>query len=199
MRKRRQRSLDEADLEVWKQVTRTLRPMRPDVVPTTVPDPEALPKKPLPPVPEPRQPFRLGTQAKPQTATHDLVPPLSDRLAAQPLRMDARTFGKMKRGKISPDSRIDLHGMTLAQAHPALIRFILNAQSHGHRMVIVITGKGRDRRDDGPIPAPRGLLRHNVPLWLSRPPLAACVLQVTDAHHRHGGSGALYVYLRKGR
>jgi DNA-nicking Smr family endonuclease len=45
--------------------------------------------------------------------------------------MDAKTHGKMTRGKLQPEARIDLHGMTLAEAHPELIRFILNAHAAG--------------------------------------------------------------------
>jgi len=64
--------------------------------------------------------------------------------------------------------------------------------------VLVITGKGRDDDGPGPIPRRRGVLRHQVPQWLSRPPLGPAVLQVTPAHRKHGGEGALYVYLRRG-
>jgi DNA-nicking Smr family endonuclease len=111
--------------------------------------------------------------------------------------MDAKTHGKMTRGKLQPEARIDLHGMTLSEAHPELIRFILGAQAAGLRLVLVITGKGKRRDDDGPIPQRTGALRHQVPGWLRLPPLGAAVLQVTEAHQRHGGSGAYYVYLRR--
>ena len=57
--------------------------------------------------------------------------------------MDAGTFGRMRKGKLSPEGRIDLHGMTLAEAHPALISFILGSRAKGRRFVLVITGKGR--------------------------------------------------------
>jgi DNA-nicking Smr family endonuclease len=114
--------------------------------------------------------------------------------------MDSRTFTRMKRGKVKPQRKLDLHGMTLAQAHPALIRFIHAAHVDGLRLVIVVTGKGRERAADlDPIPQPRGLLRHHVPGWLHAPPLRQLVLQVTDAHVRHGGSGAYYVYLSRPR
>lgn len=115
------------------------------------------------------------------------------------INMDAGAFAKLKRGKISPERRIDLHGMTLSQAHPALIRFILDAQSDGKRLVLVITGKG-DRKDPkGPFEVQRGVLRRQVPMWLSAPPLNGVVLQTAPSHQRHGGDGALYVYLRRRR
>jgi DNA-nicking Smr family endonuclease len=110
--------------------------------------------------------------------------------------MDAGTFGRMRKGKLSPEGRIDLHGMTLAEAHPALISFILGSRAKGRRFVLVITGKGRVTDDMAPMPARAGRLRHDVPRWLTLPPLAGAVLQVTPAHRRHGGEGALYVYLR---
>ncbi len=120
-------------------------------------------------------------------------------MARAPLRMDAKAFTRMSRGKLSPEARIDLHGLTLAEAHPELIRFILNAQSQGLRLVLVITGKGKRFEDDGPIPQRVGVLKHNVPQWLRMPPLGPAILQVAEAHLKHGGSGAYYVYLRRTR
>jgi DNA-nicking Smr family endonuclease len=113
--------------------------------------------------------------------------------------MDRKAFGQMKRGKLRPEAKIDLHGMTLDRAHPALTRFILSAQAQGKRLVLVVTGKGKERDDGGPIPVRFGVLRHQVPQWLSMPPLSSAILQITESHVRHGGGGAYYVYLRKVR
>jgi DNA-nicking Smr family endonuclease len=122
---------------------------------------------------------------------------LPQSLTEAPLRMDAGTHARMQRGKLAPESRIDLHGLTLAEAHPDLVHFILNAHAAGLRLVLVITGKGKLRDDHGPIPQRMGALRHQVPQWLRLPPLGPVVLQVTEAHLKHGGSGAYYVYLRR--
>jgi DNA-nicking Smr family endonuclease len=113
--------------------------------------------------------------------------------------MDAKAFGRLTRGKLAPQARIDLHGMTLAEAQPRLTGFVLGAQAQGLRLVLVITGKGRRVADDGPIPHRHGVLRHQVPIWLAQGPLAPAVLQVAEAHQRHGGGGAFYVYLRRPR
>ena len=142
--------------------------------------------------------FRLGEKAR-VTRAHDLSPGLTESLHAAPLQMDAKAFGRMTRGKLAPEARIDLHGLTLAEAHPDLIRFILNAQGNQMRLVLVITGKGKRGADHGPIPQRMGALRHQVPQWLRLPPLGQAVLQVAEAHLKHGGSGAYYVYLRRGR
>ena len=194
----RRRTLRPEEQELWQTVARTAKAMhrRPTEPPQVqVSDlPAAL-------VPTPAaarlQPFRLGERHK-ALPGHDLVPPLADRLAAAPLRMDAKAFGRMSRGRIAPEARIDLHGMTLAEAHPELIRFVLNAQGAGMRLILVITGKGKPGSEDGPIPRRPGVLRQQVPQWLRQVPLGPAVLQVAEAHQRHGGSGAFYVYLRRG-
>ena len=87
--------------------------------------------------------------------------------------------------------------MTLAEAHPALIRFLFAQQADARRLVLVITGKGRPDGGDGPMPQRIGALRHQVPHWLAQPPLGQVVQQVLQAHPRHGGTGAFYVYLRR--
>lgn len=115
------------------------------------------------------------------------------------IAMDAKAFTRMSKGKLAPDARIDLHGMTVSEAHPELIRFVLNAHSEGARLVLVITGKGKPGPDFGPIPQRYGVLKHQVPNWLRSPPLGGLILQVSEAHLKHGGAGALYVYLRRTR
>lgn len=131
--------------------------------------------------------------AKPQK------PAMSVILDKPTLQMDRKAFVRMKRGKLVPEGRIDLHGLTLDRAHPVLTRFILTGQASGKRLVLVITGKGKPGPDDGPIPVRHGVLKHQVPQWLAMPPLAQAVLQIAPAHISHGGGGAFYVYLRKNR
>jgi DNA-nicking Smr family endonuclease len=113
--------------------------------------------------------------------------------------MDKKAFTRLKRGKLKPEGKLDLHGMTLERAHPALNRFILTAQAQGKRLVLVVTGKGKRRDDGGPIPTRTGVLRHQVLHWLDTPPLSQVVMQVSQAHISHGGGGAYYVYLRRRR
>lgn len=139
------------------------------------------------PVPPKLPAFRLGEKPLPKAA----------RPAESPLRMDAKTHARMTRGKLAPEARIDLHGMTLAEAHGELIHFILGAQEQGQRLVLVITGKGKPGREDDHLHRQGGVLRQQVPHWLRLPPLGLAVQQVAEAHLRHGGSGACYVYLRR--
>lgn len=167
--------------------------------PVAPPDPPPAPEPPRPTVPAPQVPrdFRIGKAAIPtRPATVSLMSP-AERLHTQPVRMDSKTHRKLSRGKLAPEARIDLHGMTLAVAKTALTAFILRASASGQRLVLVITGKGKGKGDHGPLPTRSGALRHEVPHWLDMPPLAELVLQVVPAHVRHGGGGAYYVYLRR--
>ncbi|MBL8562581.1 MAG: Smr/MutS family protein [Gemmobacter sp.] len=196
----RRRTLRPDEAELWANVARSLRPMH-AAQPLPKPEPEApsvfhRPEvTPAPPEPKLNR-FRVGERLK-APEQHDILPPLPERLAQAPVLMDAKNHARMIRGKLSPEARIDLHGMTVAEAHPELIRFVLNSWSRGLRLVLVITGKGKQGPDHGPIPIRYGVLKHQVPHWLRLPPLGPCVLQVTEAHLKHGGAGAYYVYLRR--
>lgn len=193
------RKLAPEEIDLWRRVadrTERLdlgRGFDPDVTVPTPPKPAASKHRTrvqgsvFPPKPAPR------------ATSKDLVPSVPDRMKSAPVNMDRKAYGRMKRGKLSPEGRIDLHGMTLERAHPALTRFILSAHAQGKRLVLVITGKGKQRDTGGPIPVRHGVLRHQVPQWLSMAPLSSAVLQISEAHISHGGGGAYYVYLRRSR
>ncbi|MGY8789846.1 MAG: Smr/MutS family protein, partial [Pseudomonadales bacterium] len=61
------------------------------------------------------------------------------------------------------------------------------------------TGKGKPKSDFSLTPGTQGILQRNVPIWLAQAPLSSVILEATPAHQRHGGDGAIYVYLRKRR
>jgi len=192
MKKRR---LTSEEAELWKRVTEQTSKLHPD---------RPLPELPLSITESPRkpikfEPFNVGSRSTPPKPKHDVLPNLSDQIGKSPVTMDRKSFTKMKRGKLGPEGKIDLHGMTVDQAHPALIRFLLRAHADGKRLVLVITGKGKAKPDTGPIPVRLGVLKHQVPQWLKLAPLGQIVLQVSEAHISHGGTGAYYVYLRRNR
>ncbi|MBC7479051.1 MAG: Smr/MutS family protein [Pseudorhodobacter sp.] len=194
----RRRTLRPEEEELWQAVARTANPMH--VMPPRRKLDLAPPTPVLVhnPVPLRLPSFMLGEKVR-KTVIHSLAPSLSESLEKAPILMDAKAHARMTRGKLQPEARIDLHGMTLAEAHPELIRFILNAHAAGCRLVLVITGKGKIKPDNGPIPQRMGVLRHQVPLWLRQIPLSNAVLQITESHLKHGGAGAYYVYLRRPR
>ena len=202
MARRRRGQLSDEDKTLWKKVAATATPL-------AKPGPVIAPKKPEPPKPAPPIPKPAPVVVQRPAAPHpapprpstaiNRAPDIAEHLRAAPIKMDRNRHGKLTRGKLSPEARIDLHGMTLAQAHPALNRFILNAAAQGKRLVLVITGKGVAEEHPWPDFERRGVLRQQVPHWLHSAPLAAHVLQVTPAHVKHGGTGAYYVYLKRGR
>lgn len=194
MKRRKPRGLSDEDLDLWRQVAKTATPIGADRPDTALPHPDRKkPARPRADIPQ----FQVGQNAALPPLSVDVAADISARMAHAPVRMDKKTFARMRKGRMDPEGRIDLHGMTLSQAHPALIRFVMASHAQGKRLILVITGKGRDRVEDGPIPLRRGVLRHQVPHWLTEPPLGAMVLQVTPASRKHGGDGAYYVYLRR--
>jgi len=105
--------------------------------------------------------------------------------------LDKRNAQRLKRGQLRPEARVDLHGMTQAEAYTELNSFIAECQMLGLRTVLVITGKGSVK--DG------GVLRRMVPRWLNQPPLRAMVVAIEQAVPRDGGLGAYYLLLRRRR
>lgn len=103
---------------------------------------------------------------------------------------DRSTESKLKKGRLPIEGRLDLHGMTQDEAWRALSRFIPAAVRQEKRTVLVITGKGR-------VSESGGVLRRMVPLWLTETELRRHVIGITAAQPKDGGSGALYVRLRR--
>jgi DNA-nicking Smr family endonuclease len=116
--------------------------------------------------------------------------------------LDGRTAERLRRGLLEPRARLDLHGYTKDAAHRALLVFLKDAQTRGHRLVLVVTGRGVRKDDEAAFSlddprGPRGVLKTAVPRWLNEPEFANIITGTSAAHRRHGGDGALYIYLRK--
>lgn len=142
-------------------------------------------------------PFVLGGKSDAPKTQISLA---SDVLEKSSIQMDRRNFDRLRKGRLRPEAYLDLHGMTADVAHARLNEFVQAAHVSDLRLVLVITGKGRVWHDDsGVMPLRKGILRHSVPHWLAQPTLKSRILQVSQAHDKHGGGGALYVYLRRRR
>src|SRR6185312_10704420 len=113
--------------------------------------------------------------------------------------LDGNTSEKLRKGEFTPGARIDLHGLTEAAAHNTLLSFLAAAQARGVRLALVITGVGNPRDKDSAewMRSRHGVLKDMVPRWLNERDFTALVSGSGPAHRRHGGGGALYVYLRK--
>lgn len=196
MTRRKPRGLRPEEQQLWDKVRHGTTPLQQSKK-ATLQNTVQRPKPVKPTVPISR--FRVGEASTAIPPRNDIVPNPRDYFSSGQVQMDHKRYGKMKRGKLTPDGRIDLHGMTTAQAHPALVRFVANAYGQGMRLILVITGKGKSKADEGPIPVRIGVLKHQVPGWLRSGQMAPLVLQVTESHMKHGGSGAYYVYLRRRR
>jgi DNA-nicking Smr family endonuclease len=180
----RTRQLSSEEKRLWSHVARHVKPMK-GRLPLPEPEPEEAPA--VAPAP------RIGS---PVLSLPPLPPP---KPALPPLApVERKTLQALRRGRKDVDSVIDLHGMRQEEAHFALLRFLHRAQSSGYGLVLVITGKGGAAAGSGMFEE-RGVLKRMVPHWLRLPDLRPLVIGFEDASPQHGGSGALYVRLRRGR
>ncbi|KAF0176631.1 MAG: Smr/MutS family protein [Hyphomonadaceae bacterium] len=181
-------SPDEEDL--WRKVTRTVRPLarREALVNKTIAQPpvRSTPAKAgaQPPPPPPHRP-RLTPGPSPESARKTTARPLADRSPEK----------RVRRGKLDVGAKLDLHGFTQDEARGALMRFLLHARADGVRVALVVTGKGGRLRSGETAP---GVLKQRLPDWLAGGDLRPLVSGYAEAHQRHGGGGAYYVFLRAG-
>jgi DNA-nicking Smr family endonuclease len=177
---RRSRHVTPEELALWHHVVRDTAPLHAEasVVAATVPPPAA-------PAPSATKPPPAASAAPPPPPRH----PASRRLDPRgPVDLDRRSWLKLRRGNYPIDARIDLHGLTQAEAHDRLGTFLAAAQVRGNRCVLVITGRGVRHG---------GTLRAMTPRWLEEAPNRARVLSYAQAQVHHGGEGALYILLRR--
>ena len=193
--KKKQPLISEADQKLWREWSQGLTPIEkskndrailPDIKPAQVASGPQVER----PITKPKN--------QPIAAAPTQTSPLA--------KFDEKTRRQLRSGHIEVSDRIDLHGMRQRDAHQELSRFLVSAQARGHRWVLVITGKGgptdlesRMRPWLGNSQNERGVLRQNVPKWLSEPDLRQVVLSYSTAGPRHGGDGAIYVRLRARR
>lgn len=187
MTKRRRKELSAEDTELWAFVTREVTPLKrrrrkaPPKPAEAIPEAAAVPAKPAPKI--------KAAAPKPVRPAIPVLPPIAP--------IDRHERRQVVRGTRAIEARIDLHGMRQAEAHGALRGFLAIAQMRGYSLVLVITGKGGTGGEGLFSGDERGVLRRVVPQWLRMPDLRPLVVGFEEAHHGHGGSGALYVRLRR--
>ncbi len=185
---RRRRSLSEEERALWDSVAKQTKPLRRRA---RVAKAQAVSQ----------DPARLETAkhadtlkhlppAKVLRVTRPALPPAAPPLAP----LGRRERSQLSRGRKEIDARLDLHGMTQIRAHRVLFSFLQRAHSEGLTFVLVITGKGKIGAE-----SERGVLRRQVPQWLSLPEFRSLVVGFEEAHIGHGGEGALYVRVRRSR
>jgi DNA-nicking Smr family endonuclease len=190
----RRRQLTEDERTLWSGVTRTVLPLqrrrKAKAPATAAPEAAAAPEPAAAPGAAGVAAATPSPAATSARARASAQPPPAPPLAP----LGRREKQRLARGRAVIDLRIDLHGMTLPQAHHALAQFLRRAQADGARIALVVTGKGaRDHT------GARGALRREVPMWLRMAEFRAFVIGFETAHAGHGGEGALYVRIRRRR
>jgi DNA-nicking Smr family endonuclease len=182
---RRKRGLSEEERALWESVAKQVKPLRKRH--RAVKPPTAAPDAQISVAPKP------VASPKPMAPPKILTPPKQEPPPLAPIGRRERSH--LSRGRKEIDARLDLHGMTQMRAHRMLFTFLQRAHSDGLTFVLVITGKGKV----GGAESERGVLRRQVPLWLSLPEFRSLVVGFEEAHIGHGGEGALYVRVRRSR
>ena len=180
---RRKRTLSEEEHALWESVARQIKPLRKKhrvAVPPAVRAEAETPVAAKPPRTHSAMPLAAPLPKKPMT------PPLAP--------IGRRERSQLSKGRKEIEARLDLHGMTQARAHRALSGFLHRAHGEGLTFVLIITGKGKIGAE-----SERGVLRRQVPQWLSQPEFRTLVVGFEEAHIGHGGEGALYVRVRRAR
>lgn len=177
MKRKHARKLSAEDRILWNQVARTVTPLDGNSL---------LPEDEEPRAEAPQRRTEFGAPAALPTPEQQPAPARQP----SPAVIDAKTRGRIAKGRLAIDARVDLHGLTQAEAHGLLLSFLHRAQASGLRHVLVITGKGSS-------PASEGVLRRAVPSWFSTAPFRGLVSGHSSAARQHGGEGALYVRLRR--
>ena len=176
---RRDKALTAEDRILWGRVARSVTPMKGRTVEPDAPEADEfavmLEAEPA------RKPPRAGP-APASVSAREHRPPAHG--------IDRPTRAKLAKGRIAIEGKVDLHGLTQSEAHALLLSFLHRAYADGRRHVLVVTGKGASLGSDG-------VLRRAVPGWLATPPFRGLVGAHEPAAARHGGSGALYVRLRR--
>jgi DNA-nicking Smr family endonuclease len=98
------------------------------------------------------------------------------------------TLKKLRQGKLAIESELDLHGMTVEQARTALLFFLEECRQLEYRCICIVHGKGYSSPDNRPVIKPM------LNRWLRD---ATEVLAFHSALPKHGGSGSVYVLLKR--
>jgi DNA-nicking Smr family endonuclease len=153
------------------------------------------------------RPLHGAPERAPPTEGEPPPPPRQDHrpapraAAARPSRsgpgdtLDASWDRRLSRGLVQPDLTVDLHGHSLAGAYALLDSRLEQAIAIGARVLLLVTGKP----PKGEPPVARGRIRAAVGDWISSSRHAGSIAAVRGAHPRHGGTGALYIVLRRRR
>lgn len=175
------RRLTAAETALWRRVAATVRPM--PGTPKIEAQPAAQPPIPLEsPAKAPRLPRPAPPEPPRTTPKHPVLPVASATL-------DGSWDQRLRRGQVSPDRVIDLHGYTLADAHMVLSMALDDAVADGARVLLVITGKGSSNRPSR--------IKAELADWLGAAGLRQRIAALRPAHPRHGGGGAHYLILRR--
>lgn len=179
------KKLTEDDRILWGKVARSARPL-----PGRMAEIEAFEEALLRQADE--LPEETKARLKPLAGGPDAAAEKPRKVSAHHHPLERPVKKKLAKGRLQLEARIDLHGLFQSEAHAMLLSFIARAHERGLRHVLVITGKGSSMGSEG-------ALKRAVPMWFSKPEFRHLISSYETSAPNHGGEGALYVRLARGR
>ncbi len=184
MNDKKKEPIDKKDLDLFRQSVAGARPLKPQ---NSVQHPAPRPK---PSIKRQQQPQNEGL------STEDLLSDdyqaaevgAADELFFSRPGLQHRVIKKLRRGQFNCSAVLDLHGMVVSEARQALTEFITEARLHNARYVLIVHGKGHGSSSRLP------MLKNRVNHWLRQ---MDEVLAFCSAQPRDGGTGAIYLLLKR--
>jgi len=122
------------------------------------------------------------------TLSDDFIPECGEWLEFSRPGIQKSLLKQIRNGKLPVEDRLDLHGYTRDRARTTLLEFIHHSQQSDFKLVCVVHGKGYHSEDGRPV------LKAMANKWLQNIDI---VLAFTTAQPRDGGTGAVYVLLKR--
>ncbi len=97
---------------------------------------------------------------------------------------------RLRRGSYPIDISVDLHGYTIEEAYKVFYQAFLCGIKNNLRLILVITGKGDSSGYS---------IRSQLLKWVNIPEVSSYIIYISEAHNKHGGDGAFYLFLRTRR
>jgi DNA-nicking Smr family endonuclease len=184
MAKKSKKELSHQDETLWEEVKKKVKPLKRTATPMPLLGDGVKPRLKAAITTEKITMPQIEEKIKSSKTTN-----IRSTLALPPLAtLASKEKRKIAKGQTDIEAKLDLHGLTQDEARHRLLNFLKKSQGQGHKLALIITGKGRTGT---------GILKRMVPEWLKEPNFRKFVIGFQHAHIVHGGDGALYIRIRR--
>lgn len=161
--------LTSSERRIWNRVAKSIQPLKKGQLEEDIPIETSSPKK-----------------AKKVSKPYVVKPSIRRTLEI----LNRESERQIRQGDVRIDAKCDLHYLSLNVAHVTMKRFVIRKRQEGCKCLLIITGKGHDGE---------GAIRRGFRMWLETDEARSLISGYSQAHYKHGGAGAFYLFLRKSK